>query len=297
MTDSLTIFRTPHEQAFRELGVVPGGQQWSAFDVPRKQALAGKAKLFVTTIWNIASVVDSAGRRTATNEPMIKKDRTDGTFWYPVRVPLPNDPKKKRVAHWRGVELAIKHGIQIIGVLIQIIGVLKDVRSSKCSLEHIFDCVNPRRRTDGCVMWLQVKPRGDVGCDVGTIDIRQTTVTGVNPSPLVQMHEDFELAVQEASKLSAIRRKERLASAPRIPKQLEVTTTIFDRNPDVVAEVRKRARGVCDECKKAAPFLRRSDGSPYLEVHHRISLANGGEDTVENAVALCPNCHRAAHHG
>ncbi|HXU34436.1 MAG TPA: HNH endonuclease [Thermoanaerobaculia bacterium] len=34
-----------------------------------------------------------------------------------------------------------------------------------------------------------------------------------------------------------------------------------------------------------------------MEVHHRIRLAYGGEDTVENAVALCPNCHREAHHG
>ncbi|OOL15317.1 hypothetical protein BXQ27_32765, partial [Klebsiella aerogenes] len=26
-------------------------------------------------------------------------------------------------------------------------------------------------------------------------------------------------------------------------------------------------------------------------------LSNGGEDSVENAIALCPNCHRQAHFG
>jgi 5-methylcytosine-specific restriction protein A len=26
-------------------------------------------------------------------------------------------------------------------------------------------------------------------------------------------------------------------------------------------------------------------------------LASDGDDTVENAVALCPNCHRRAHFG
>nr|WP_275041241.1 HNH endonuclease signature motif containing protein [Halomonas meridiana] len=46
-----------------------------------------------------------------------------------------------------------------------------------------------------------------------------------------------------------------------------------------------------------APFNRKSDGSPYLEVHHRKPLAEGGDDTVANAIALCPNCHRAAHYG
>jgi 5-methylcytosine-specific restriction endonuclease McrA len=31
--------------------------------------------------------------------------------------------------------------------------------------------------------------------------------------------------------------------------------------------------------------------------HHVKQLAHGGEDTVENAIAVCPNCHRKAHHG
>jgi 5-methylcytosine-specific restriction protein A len=26
-------------------------------------------------------------------------------------------------------------------------------------------------------------------------------------------------------------------------------------------------------------------------------LSTGGEDTLENAIALCPNCHRRAHFG
>nr|WP_246290727.1 HNH endonuclease signature motif containing protein [Paraburkholderia fynbosensis] len=76
-----------------------------------------------------------------------------------------------------------------------------------------------------------------------------------------------------------------------------MTTTAFRRNPDVVAEALFRAAGTCEGCGSVAPFIRRADGSPYLEVHHRLPLAMGGEDTISNAVALCPNCHRAAHHG
>ncbi|MEO1942713.1 MAG: HNH endonuclease [Candidatus Thioglobus sp.] len=30
-------------------------------------------------------------------------------------------------------------------------------------------------------------------------------------------------------------------------------------------------------------------------MHHIHQLADGGEDTTENAVALCPNCHRMMH--
>ena len=47
---------------------------------------------------------------------------------------------------------------------------------------------------------------------------------------------------------------------------------------------------------KPAPF-NKPTGEPFLEVHHVIGLAEGGPDIVENAVALCPNCHREAHHG
>ncbi len=59
----------------------------------------------------------------------------------------------------------------------------------------------------------------------------------------------------------------------------------------------RRASGKCELCGCDAPFYRASDGSPYLEVHHWITLSDGGEDTVENAGALCPNCHGQAHFG
>lgn len=91
-------------------------------------------------------------------------------------------------------------------------------------------------------------------------------------------------------------RRARLRAAPKKPKRVSVSASAFLRNPDVVAEVLLRANGVCEGCNQPAPFVRRSDGSPYLEVHHTIQLAEGGDDTVENASALCPNCHRKAHY-
>ena len=92
-------------------------------------------------------------------------------------------------------------------------------------------------------------------------------------------------------------RKKRLLDAPKLPKQRYATRMDFIRNPDVVAEVLERSRGICENCGNTAPFTRASDGTPYLEVHHVVTLANGGEDIVENAEALCPNCHRRKHYG
>ena len=92
-------------------------------------------------------------------------------------------------------------------------------------------------------------------------------------------------------------RAARLKLAPKLPEKISVTIEQFKRNPDVVDEVLYRAKGVCENCNMPAPFIRSSDGEPYLEVHHIVFLSQGGEDTVENAIALCPNCHRKAHFG
>ncbi|NII11649.1 HNH endonuclease [Oleiagrimonas sp. C23AA] len=81
------------------------------------------------------------------------------------------------------------------------------------------------------------------------------------------------------------------------PEKILVAATTYIRDPKVAAFVLERANGNCEACKEPAPFVRRSTGEPYLEVHHRERLADGGPDTVENAVALCPNCHRQAHYG
>ena len=101
----------------------------------------------------------------------------------------------------------------------------------------------------------------------------------------------------ESKSSSDEQRKKRLEEANPNPATVTVIAKKFQRNPDVVIEVLKRAKGMCEGCKKPAPFVRRSDGSPYLEVHHIKMLSDGGLDNIENAKALCPNCHRQDHHG
>jgi 5-methylcytosine-specific restriction protein A len=92
-------------------------------------------------------------------------------------------------------------------------------------------------------------------------------------------------------------RKRRLRKANKKPTARYIVSIVFDRNPDVVAEVLSRAGGSCESCGAEAPFTRASNGTPYLEVHHKQPLADGGDDSVPNAEALCPNCHREKHYG
>jgi 5-methylcytosine-specific restriction enzyme A len=67
----------------------------------------------------------------------------------------------------------------------------------------------------------------------------------------------------------------------------------YERNAAVAELVKRLANGTCDLCLAPAPFV--VDGVPYLECHHVMHLAKGGPDTIENTVALCPNCHRRMH--
>ena len=112
-----------------------------------------------------------------------------------------------------------------------------------------------------------------------------------------ELYSEFRESVRKSMASSKADRLERLKTAPTLPTLIQIASKGYRRNPDVVAEVLTRAAGICEECNNPAPFRRARDNSPYLEVHHIQMLADGGEDTVENAIAVCPNCHKKLHYG
>ena len=75
----------------------------------------------------------------------------------------------------------------------------------------------------------------------------------------------------------------------------EVKTTYRYRSAAIKKYARARANGICEGCRKEAPFTTTA-GVPYLEVHHVRSLSDGGPDDPRYVVAICPTCHRRAHY-
>ena len=118
-----------------------------------------------------------------------------------------------------------------------------------------------------------------------------------NLPTLTKVFEDEEWKISKAKKLSRQKRRELLAKSDPKPTKTIVSQVVFNRNQYVIAEVLDRANGICEKCQNPAPFNKDKDSLPYLEVHHKIPLAENGDDTVENAIGLCPNCHRQAHYG
>jgi len=112
--------------------------------------------------------------------------------------------------------------------------------------------------------------------------------------PKEDLENVLKIKEQKAKELS---NKELLMRAKGSLKQAgfrKVVSKQYERNSWVAEYVKRRAQGKCELCNKPAPFNTK-DGKPYLEVHHIIWLSQGGEDTIENTVALCPNCHRKMH--
>lgn len=108
------------------------------------------------------------------------------------------------------------------------------------------------------------------------------------------LDEEFEDEVRKVSKkpmeeLQKIAKKKESAG---ITSVLQVKT--YHRDATIAAYVKKRANGRCQLCGLPAPF-KDQNNEPYLECHHIEWLSKGGVDSIDNCVALCPNCHKRMH--
>lgn len=143
-------------------------------------------------------------------------------------------------------------------------------------------------------------------CKIGELELskalkdelaqRKKSVTE-STDELLTYYDNLSSQLKNLEKLSDDDIASALSKGSPKPKKRTVTTYVYERNPFVVIATLRRANGSCERCKSPAPFLRSKDGSPYLEVHHIDMLSNGGKDTLENTIAVCPNCHRELHYG
>lgn len=81
------------------------------------------------------------------------------------------------------------------------------------------------------------------------------------------------------------------------PSRKSTTQLTFERDALVVSIARKRSNQTCEIPDCESNPIKLSNGENYVEVHHIIPLAHGGDDTIENVACLCPNHHREIHLG
>lgn len=107
----------------------------------------------------------------------------------------------------------------------------------------------------------------------------------------------IEVAGSIANSANKARLIEKAGNAKGKPLRLTRKIADFHRNAAVVVGALARADGNCEMPHCARETFIRADGSIFLEVHHITPLAEDGDDTLLNAAALCPTCHRELHYG
>lgn len=124
------------------------------------------------------------------------------------------------------------------------------------------------------------------------LKLKENQEEPIIPTSLLESTQ--ELKEKQVRKLSDEELINRMKYAPKDPGYRTVSTKSYERNIYVAEFVKRMANGICQLCEQPAPFKDKIN-EPYLEVHHIEWLSKGGEDTVENTIALCPNCHRKMH--
>ncbi|MDS0474354.1 HNH endonuclease [Natrinema sp. 1APR25-10V2] len=120
--------------------------------------------------------------------------------------------------------------------------------------------------------------------------------------PIVQEVENEGLETNEeqgSEDISRLREQAEKSAVEEVPERVSSSTQKvpeYTRSRKIRRYVLARANGFCEGCGDPAPFTSKT-GDPYLHAHHIHELSNGGSDTPDTVIALCPNCHYRVHHG
>lgn len=165
---------------------------------------------------------------------------------------------------------------------------------------HLFEVLDAGKYTYRGLVNLVAEPYQETQPDENGVS-RKVWMFPVKPvagTPIVSADEFH--AVQERKRtqaegmsLDALEKAARANSTDK-PGNRKISSTETVRDPYVSEYAKRLAAGKCELCRQPAPFKDKK-GKPYLETHHIIWLSKGGADSIENTVALCPNCHRKMH--
>lgn len=87
-----------------------------------------------------------------------------------------------------------------------------------------------------------------------------------------------------------------------VANEKDVFQTVWKRSPIIRNQSMEAAGFQCEINSAHKTFIAKSNGYPYMEGHHAISLRLQGIfskslDVYANIICLCPTCHRLLHYG
>lgn len=105
-----------------------------------------------------------------------------------------------------------------------------------------------------------------------------------------------ETAVKIREELTDEELMSRVKAANPKPAGRLTSTTVYDRDPAIIAFARRRSGYKCEVPGCEYEGFVKDDGGQYIETHHIVPLSEKGEDSAHNVAAVCPNCHSALHY-
>ena len=110
--------------------------------------------------------------------------------------------------------------------------------------------------------------------------------------------DDYQLKIEKAIRYEGITYKKKAGQK----KKTKVLSEHYMRDPQAAAYAKQQAGYKCEFNPEHKTFTSGISNLQYVEAHHLIPMRYQNQfeqslDIPENIVALCPNCHRAIHHG
>ncbi len=165
---------------------------------------------------------------------------------------------------------------------------------------HLFEVLVPTEYIYRGVVYLADKPyqeiqKGEDGVPrkVWMFPLKLNTGSQAIPEDSFNKYIKEKEKTAEKLSLSELQKRAEQNESDKVSSR-KVTSNVFVRDAFVAEYAKRRANGICQLCGQKAPFYNK-EGKPYLECHHIEWISEGGSDTIENTVALCPNCHRKMH--
>jgi predicted restriction endonuclease len=142
----------------------------------------------------------------------------------------------------------------------------------------------------GIVAWVEIGDRLTIGRIGNALFFAKEKRNAAEPMP-DELGRQLAKSVDPAKIIA----KAKLRTGPPPKRTRQISD--FVRDPYIVAAALARAQDQCEMPNCKSQLFQRDDDRSYLEVHHIVPLSEGGDDTLINAAALCPSCHRELHFG
>lgn len=224
-----------------------------------------------------ADIFDNVGVKIVT-----KTDKNKGAF-------VPNDAQKRAL-----FSAGISPGKGGPAASILTLSVLGDPSTRQLTVSYYDSIRVGAGRTGETRMGRQIVQWMEIGDELAIANVGSTVFVWKEKASSLSLNELAGAIARVADPADLIAKARKAKGAP---KKVSRTIADFQRNSAVVAGALARSGGKCEMPCCVRPTFLRPDGSHYLEVHHITPLAEGGDDTLLNAAALCPTCHRELHYG